>query len=66
MAPTLARVPEDLRLFSSHYRTREKMPNDIVAAMLAPRQRNTALNLLNQLRICLFNLAVNADPGADL
>jgi len=59
-------IPQGLRLFSGHYRTGEKLPEDLLAALLASRHTFAATSLLRQLQMCLFDLTVHWERDADV
>jgi len=66
MLENWCRIPEGLRLFSGHYLTGEKLPQDKTEKLLALRHVNAATSLLRQLRMCLFDLVVHWERGADV
>ena len=66
MLENWCRIPEGPRLFSEHYKTGEKLPEDMITALLAARHDQAATNLLVQMRMCLFDLMVHWGAEVDV
>jgi Zn-dependent oligopeptidase len=62
MLENWCRIPSCLAALSSHYRTGEPIPPDMLAGLVAAHRETKALDVLDQLGYASFDMAVHTFP----
>lgn len=55
-------IPSCLRSFSSHYKTGEPIPEDMVKSLIAAERTNSAIDMMGQLDFALFDMTIHTQP----